>query len=340
MTQALQPPYHVCLIGLGRHGLKQLQQLKANPAQWRITAVVDRSVASYTRFQQYFHEYRVPFYRDAVAAVRSEPVDVVIISTTAPSHVPIAETLIRAGYDGGLLIEKPISDSINRAEDLKQLIEQSRWKGRAALDFNRRCSELYSRVQAVRKSGACGAATRIEFNRPCKLSMVGMHFIDLANWLAGTLPVEVSGKLDTMSVVDHRGAIFYDPPGCLQVRYENGVVFEMNTMANSAEESRGMTVWFERGKARINNDESLVSIETSEGVETISATDANRRYRWIESAVASMMQTPAPCDICTLPEAITALEVVTAAHLSSHRGGETVALPLADEFRHYRLRIA
>ena len=333
-------PYNVCLIGLGRHGLKQLSQLTGNSAQWRIAAVVDRSVASYARFQYHFHEYSVPFYRDAVEAIRSESIDVVIISTTAPSHVLIAEALIRAGYEGCLLIEKPISDSIASAESLQNLIEQSQWEGQVAVDFNRRCSELYSRVQAVQRSGACGAITRIEFNRPCKLSMVGMHFIDLANWLVGSRPVEVLGRLDTMSVVDHRGAIFYDPPGRLQIRYENGAVFEMNTLSDSAEESRGMMVQFERGKARINNDESLATIETFSGVETVNVTDTDRRYRWIESAVASMVTDPALCDVCPLPEAITALEVVAAVHLSSRMDGEPVPLPLSDTLRQQRLRLA
>lgn len=340
MTLAIQPPYRVCLIGLGRHGLKQLHRLTENPTRWRISAVVDRSVASYARFQYHFHSLRVPFYRDVVEAIRSELIDVIIISTTAPSHIPIAETLIRAGYEGGVLIEKPISDSIARAEGLQHLIEQIQWKGRVAVDFNRRCSELYGRVKAVHKSEACGAITRIEFNRPCKLSMVGMHFIDLANWLIGSRPVEVKGRLDMVSVVDHRGAIFYDPPGRLQVKYANGATFDMNTFPDAPRDALGMTVWFEKGIARINNDESVAVIETPQGEERVEAMDENRRYRWIESAVASVVSDSATCDVCSIPEAITALEVVAAVHLSGQTGGESVSLPLEEKHRHQHLRIA
>ncbi|NOX63179.1 MAG: Gfo/Idh/MocA family oxidoreductase [Chloroflexi bacterium] len=340
MTQSAQPPYNVCLIGLGRHGLKQLHRLAENPAQWRLAAVVDRSVAAYARFQYHFHSLRVPFYRDAVEAIRSEPIDVIIISTTAPSHVPIAESLIRGGYEGGLLIEKPISDSIARAEDLQHLIEEAAWPGRVAVDFNRRCSELYRRVKSVHKSGECGAIIRLEFNRPCKLSMVGMHFIDLANWIIGSRPIEVSGRLDMTSIVDHRGAVFYDPPGWLQVRYASGAIFEMNTMPDAPPESLGMTVWFEQGKARINNDESLAVIETPAGEDRVEVTDENRRYRWIESALASVVEASAGCEICPLPEAILALEVVAAVHHSNSMDGAIATLPLPQEVRNRRLRIA
>ncbi len=340
MTPSSSPPYNVCLIGLGRHGLKQLKRLAENPARWRLAAVVDRSVASYARFQYHFHPLRVPFYRDAVEAVQSEPIDVVIISTTAPSHIPIARALIEAGYEGGLLIEKPVSDSIARAEDLQRLIEQRGWSGRVAVDFNRRCSELYSRVKAVHESGVCGAITRIEFNRPCKLSMVGMHFIDLANWLMAARPLNVSGRLDEVSVVDHRGAVFYDPPGRLQVTYESGAVFEMNTFSDAPKDALGMRVWFEKGAARINNDESLAVIETPQGEERVEVTDENRRYRWIESAIASVVSDSPTCDVCSIPEAVTALEVVAAVHLSNKAGGEPVSLPLEDAHRRQRLRIA
>lgn len=335
-----QPPYNVCLIGLGRHGLTVLRQLARHPQMWHFAAVVDRAITSYARFQQYFHERRTPFYRDPLEAISSEPIDAVLICTTAPSHVSIASALIEAGYEGALLIEKPISNMISEAVHLVRLIEERQWRGRAAVDFNRRCSGLYSRVHEIREEGALGKIVRIEFNRPCKLSMVGMHFIDLANWLIGERPVSVTGRLDSLSQVDHRGARFYDPPGRLQVHYPNGAVFEMNTLQGTPQASRGMTIWFEKGQARINNEESRLVVEGPFGEQQVEVLDENRRYRWIEKALTALVHETDVCDVCPLSEAVVALEVVVAAHLSHERGGEPVSLPLSEPHRSRSLRIA
>ncbi|MCO6451796.1 MAG: Gfo/Idh/MocA family oxidoreductase [Caldilineales bacterium] len=339
----LQPsstPYRVCMVGLGRHALKQLTQLAGNPTRWSIAAVVDLSVASYARFQGMFYDLRVPFYRNVAQAVVDQPIDLVIISTTAPSHIAITTQLIRTGFIGGIFIEKPVSNSLFQVDSLCRLIEQENWPGQARVDFNRRCSEIYNRIKKARISGEIGDLVSIEFNRPCKLSMVGAHFIDLANWFADSPPIRVSCHLDTKSSVDHRGAVFYDPPGRLQVEYANGVVFNMDTTNASPSETLGMAVKFTQGNVRVDNDEVNMVLQSGDRVETMNVPDENCRYRWIENAALSVLSPEGACDICTIAEAATCLEVTVAAHISNRRGGESVELPLSSDARAISMRIA
>ena len=333
-------PYRFGVIGLGRHGLKLSECLVASPQKWLPALAVDQSIASYARFQASFHRYHVPFYRSLEQAIADQPVDIMLITTTAPSHVPLAEILIRSGYRNCILIEKPISTNLAAAYELQRLMTETAWAGRAAVDYKRRCAEPYARIFQTQQEGTLGKIQRIEFCRPSKLSMLGSHFVDLADWLFGDAPVEVRGRLAELSQIDHRGAVFFDPPGQVEVTYSGGGKLIMDTTDASAAKVQGLTAWFERGKAHVDVAESVLTIEGPAGAQSWTTDDADRAFRWIEVTMEGLLDPAGGCRPCTVAEAITTLEVMTAATLSSRQDFQPVALPLPPEHHTETMMVA
>lgn len=334
--------HRVCVVGLGLQGLSQIEQLVRSDFGWEVAAVVDRATSAYARFQARFHAYGVPFFRTVAQALKARKVDAIVISTTAPSHIAIAEEAIEAGFMGALMIEKPISNSLPRANEFARLIAKKGWPGQVGVGFYRRCSDIYAPVRAAIEEGWLGELRRIEFSRPGKLSMRGSHYIDLANWFARSEPVQVCCQLEAISHPDHRGASFYDPAGHVSLTYPSGAVFVMDTTSASPRYQPGMTCFFDNGEIFIDADEASLHIKSNIKDRVYHSPEPDwhtRHYTWFDNALQALVA-KTNYRPCTLAEAITCLEIVVAAFLSDRRNGEAVHLPLqADETKEL-LRVA
>jgi predicted dehydrogenase len=321
------------------HGMAIAERLARNRALWSLAAIVDGSVAAFMRFRSFFPEARVPFYRNVTEALGLE-FDAVHIVTPAPSHVAIAKSIVESGFAGALLIEKPLSNSIAEAEGLLKLMQDLDWKGRAGIDFHRRCSNLYSGVERRIRSGEYGRLIGIEYSRPCKLSMNGSHFVDLANWFMGSPATSVSAELEKHSSIDHRGSFYFDPPGTVEVTYRNRLKFALDAVGKAAEKSRGMTVRLENAELWVNDDESSLQIRTRAGTETLASDREDNALNWVESTLLALLDPATEFSPCSVRQALDSLAVVVAAHLSDRRGGQEMALPLRGQDKKTALRVA
>jgi predicted dehydrogenase len=321
------------------HGLAIAEQLAKAPTRWSLAAVVDGSVASYMRFRSVLPDVRVPFYRDVRDALKLE-LDAVDIVTPAPSHVPVARSVVKSGFSGALLIEKPLSHSLAEGEQFHRMLEELAWKGTAGVDFHRRCSKLYAGIHHRIRSGEHGNLIGLEFSRACKLSMNGSHFVDLANWFVGSRPASVSAELDEHSPLDHRGTFFFDPPGKVEVTYENGVKFLLDARGTAPASARGLTVRLEKAELWVNADESALQIRTATGTQTVASDRKNNALNWVESTLHSLLDATSPFRACTVAQALDSLAVIVAAHLSHRQDGRALSLPLPEPDRQTALRVA
>jgi predicted dehydrogenase len=319
------PPWRIGVIGLGAHGLAQIDTLLKTPGRWAIDATVDRSRTAYARFQARHHRRGVPVLSSVPELLASAAPDAILISTTAPAHVSIAEELIDGGYEGAIFLEKPVSDSLTAARRLQERISDSGWPGRMAVGFSRRSSRLYGDVRAV--AGRLGGPPAIAYSHRCKLSMRGSHYIDLADWIVGSEPVSVSARLESTSAVDHRGAAFFDPGGVVDVEYANGARLHLDT-TGAGDHAPGLTVKGPAGEIHVDVAESHARASGPEGSAKLRSDKRRGGYNWFENALLALLsgEGPAPCP---LDDAVTCLEIVTAAHVSSRLAGEPVSLPLA-----------
>ena len=330
----------VCIAGFGGRGVEQIDALIGGDGAWDVVGVADRSAIAYGRLQARYYDRRIPVVRRAADLVAFEP-DAVLVSTTAAAHLPVSLELLEAGYEGALLIEKPVASSVAAARRLREATGGG-WPGRAAVDFQRRCSRMYAEASGVLASGELGRVRSIHYTAetPQRISMDCSHQVDLANWLASARPTKVAARLEADASVDRRGAFYFDPAGVVDVEYDSGAAFRLDT--TGSREDAGLSVVCEHGTLSVDHSEQAVVVAGPDGGRTI-PTDVEVRTRmtaWFESTLRALTVGQDGLRPCTVEEAVSDLEVVVAAFISNDRGGVPVPLPLAPAEAELELRIA
>lgn len=333
-------PAKVCFVGLGIHGLGQVKRILNNPQMWSPVGVVDSSVAAYARFQYWCHQSQVPYFRSVTEAIRNMDAGTFVVATTAPSHVAIVKEIISTSAAKFVLVEKPISTNLGEARQLRAMLNSNNWPGTVGVDFNRRCSGLYAHAREIIHSGELGGLVRIVYSRPCKVSMKGAHYIDMANWIIDSTAMKVTANLDDNSTIDHRGSVFFDPEGHIDVAYENGASFTFDGRGTSTEFDHGMHIICERGSIFLDVAESFGAIDGPSGHRRIASDKEGDAYNWFESTLEALVFGSNHYSAATVDESIDCLEITVAAHLSDQLKGEPISLPLDREFDAISLRIA
>jgi hypothetical protein len=140
--------------------------------------------------------------------------------------------------------------------------------------------------------------------------------------------------------VDRRGAFYFDPPGVVDVTYENGAALRLDTTGTGGKP--GLSVECEEGRLTVDRSEAGVVVRSPGGERTI-PTDVEGKGRnatWFESTLRALTVGNDGLQPCTVGEAVGEVEVLAGAFVSSRRGGEPVSLPLAPEDAALELRIA
>ena len=333
-------PTKVCQIGLGQHGLRQALALMDDPSRWCLTTVIDPSVASYLRFKNQRPDANVNWFRSIGDAVNVSDFCAVVVSTTAPSHVAICKDLISKTQVSYVLVEKPISTSVNQGRCLRSLIKERAWQGRIAVDFVKRGSRMYQDIRDLTHSGEMGDLVEAVYSRVIKTNMKGAHEFDFMNWVVGASPVGVTADLEAISHTDHRGSKFFDPVGQVEIEYQSGTRFILDGRRELQGYREGMTMKFERGEIFVDVDETFAVIRDGKGRHLIHSDKVGMGLNWFINVLDALVRESNPNTPCTLDEAIIGLEILVGAHLSSADGGSRVSLPLTSELWAEELRIA
>lgn len=159
-------------------------------------------------------------FSDTSAMLEKIKPDCVIISTTAPSHAPLALMAMRKGAPL-LLIEKPLCVSLRQLEDLRELAEKS--GSRVAVNHSARFCGPYQKLKEL--SGTPGLGEFRSFNLNAGnmgLAMGASHQFELYNFLTGRFPEKVWAWLNPDPNVNPRGAQFKDMGGQIHLRDSQG----------------------------------------------------------------------------------------------------------------------
>ena len=151
---------HVLVVGCGSIGERHLRCL-LKTGRVEVTAC-ETNPALRERIQR---EYRVAGFATIESALQSRKMDGVVICTPAPTHLELGLIAVRTG--AGVLVEKPLSVSLEHVDEWRQAIAETKAFARVAYVYH--FVPAMQRVREILHSG--------ELGQPLQVSVVtGQHF--------------------------------------------------------------------------------------------------------------------------------------------------------------------
>ncbi|MBI5625545.1 MAG: Gfo/Idh/MocA family oxidoreductase [Elusimicrobia bacterium] len=242
-------PLKTAIVGMGPQGRRMLKAVQRLPA-FALVGVADTRPDCLEKLELPAGCSRSPSAEELLD--RHRDVSVVLVTTTAPSHAPLALLAIERGARY-VLVEKPMACSV---EECLRIEEAARAKGvRLCVNHSTRHDPLHDWIRKEIATGRWGAVRSVYVQRPgIGLGCVGGHSIDQINNLVGR-PVEtVTGWIDAPKRKNPRGDQFCDPGGLLILDYggeTRGIVVQNEDGAGP------ISIEINLQRARIRVDEKL-----------------------------------------------------------------------------------
>lgn len=189
---------NVALLGAGGIGEIHARNL-CQSGSFALRTIADVDLARAAELCRRFGGVAVD---SAATAIGDDEIDAVIIASSTIAHKE--HVVLAAEHRKAILCEKPVAASLADAIQCVTAVEQAGLV--AQMGFNRRLDPSYQGLRRKIEAGAIGAVEMIRLvsrsdTPPAPESAVqsggmirekGAHFYDLACWLAGSDPVEIS----------------------------------------------------------------------------------------------------------------------------------------------------
>lgn len=243
------------LVGCGSIGKKHLQEMLP---KFDHVVVVDISEDALTWAVE--EGARVGGATVAVARSLDEvllqvPFHVATVANWGPDHVPTIRALQAAGQKN-FVVEKPLADSIADARDI--LAEVERGGGKLWINLTRRYSGLPQGILDVAAKHNLGELQGVTVTGGARcIATNGIHYLDLATVLFGSLPTSVTADLDTQNINPrHASLAFYE--GSVNYNYAGGKRFNCVFLNQSAVTENVRFYWRDaEGEMMPNGDFAL-----------------------------------------------------------------------------------
>ena len=325
----------IAVVGLGQFSLAVMPHL-IKDFSLSIDAALDISSTSCSRFRLAYPE--IPVYQDIEMMLNSKPLDLILVNTTAPSHLSICSQLFRFGYKGDLLLEKPLSNDLSAAIDFQQTLHSD---GRITIDYVRRASFIYQFLAKCVRSGSLGKLHRVRVLWSGSLSMNGSHFIDLGVLFANSAPLRVRGQLKS-PVSTHRGVRMIEHSGVFEVEFENESSFILETRLNLSQDEHEIIMEFEADDLRVTNRECRLLAPKvleipSNVIQELSLPPSNKHKLWYSAMLHSFSESKNPCSVV---DALQSLKIIEAGYRSHSQGGGWVDVLQSPDNRSQVLEIS
>lgn len=266
-------------------------------------------------------------YNDWQEMLEKESLDIVSVATYAGVH---AEMSIAAAEAGARVVycEKPIATT---AADARAMLAACQaHDALLVINHNRRFNPNGYQLRDRIANSDLGDLTSVNLAWPTgRLSGVGTHLIDAMHMHVGRKIEAVSGTLDFSGKPDCRGDEFTDYGAWGMMRMEGGLMVTVDAPDYSRSPFH---IAINGTKARAITDGNAVAIDDwAGGVENFPPIPAG--VSSMDRAVAGMVEwlddgTPFSYDPA---DAVNVAEAISAFHVSHHRNGAWVDLPLDDE---------
>lgn len=327
----------VAVIGAGRQGLAQCKGLKtitgldvvglADLDEDRLRICGDRAgLASSALFT------------DAETMLQAAaPLDLVCVATTAPSHIALGYTALRAGVRR-ILIEKPMATSLREA---RAFTEDCRAAQVAlAINHSRRWSLDYLAIKRCIARNAIGEPRSISIVvGKGELGMHATHFFDLARYLLESEPAWLISHLDDTSEINVRGAQYRDSSGFCLIGFRNGARAFVDFSDDLVAKDPYLTIKGTLGRISVDENRGFWNLQSrSQRIWDFPFAEPFKSSVLFARVAADLLSGERPA--CDGDDGMVALEMVLAAHLSHERHGEQIRFPIPESAQDVELKIA
>lgn len=271
---------------------------------------------------------------DPIAMIDATRPDVLVVSTTAPTHRDLVVHAARAGVRA-VLCEKPAATSIAACD---AMIEACRDSGtRLAINHQMRFMEQYQNPKDLLNSPAYGGLGSVIVSAGnFGMAMNGTHYFEMFRYLTDEAPVSINAWFSPEALPNPRGPQFIDAAGSVRMTTASGKRLYLDC---SPDQGHGMFVTYNCRNGRIDIDElsgrmtmtvrdqehrdaptTRYGMPYSVTVAAITPADAVAPTRSVLEALLAGANYP------TGEDGRLAMQALVAAHISNKRGGSTVRL--------------
>lgn len=147
--------------------------------------------------------------------------ELVIIATTAPSHLDILAKILPR-YKGKILVEKPLDSSLKKCMVIKEQLTQGD-SNRVFINYSKRHLPDLKNIKQILSSPVIGAVKSIHFSiGKGELAMITSHYMDYLKYLLDEYPVSVQSILNPAGE-NQRGGLYADNNGTCTLFYRDGI---------------------------------------------------------------------------------------------------------------------
>lgn len=215
------------VIGAGRMGRRHMEVVRSLGLE--LVGIADRSADNLDLAGS---EASVPPERRFLETQRLMDLhpEVVVVATTAPSHLPYARLAAESGARY-LLCEKPLATSLS---DCDAILATCATTGtRLAVNHQMRFMEQYRLTRDLLMSdviGGLSSVTVIAGN--FGMAMNGTHYFEMFRYMAGEAALDATAWFSPDSIPNPRGAEFQDRSGSIRLTTASGKRFHLDVGAD------------------------------------------------------------------------------------------------------------
>lgn len=185
--------------------------------------------------------------------------DLVIVSSTAPSHAEYIQLAVSTGVKY-ILCEKPICTSLAAAENLKNILEKSP-QTKIAVNHQMRFMEQYTHIKKMINEDGFGTLGSISIQAGnFGAAMNGTHYFEMFRFMTDQYASKVWAWLEPQSSKNPRGDMFQDVAGSIRIENKIGQRFYMDISEN---QGHGVFVTYTCKYGQIHVDELLGRVYVS-----------------------------------------------------------------------------
>jgi predicted dehydrogenase len=334
--QSMAMMNRVAIAGLGPRGMAHLRGFLENPERFEVVGISDlvneKVAAAIAEFGE------IPAFADARTMLEATRPDVFCFCTPPSVRLSLARLAVEFGVRG-VAMEKPLAVSLSEARQLRDLLDGAGI--RTVVCLQHKYLKQMRRLQMVVESGALGELNTIEASCRSWLSVVGVHYIDYALWIAGNRRatrvcghVHGTGKLDNPHPSpDYVLGHWTLDNGC-RVCFQSGIDAPDYVPGKLHTNSR-LTCHGTHGYAWADTEGGWGTLNRETGGVLVESRDPGWPEQWPElqkpysADFADWLDDKSRVHPCNLAQAYHGFEIATAMYLSALEN-RVVDLPLAE----------